>query len=266
MRIARTRRDLSRDARAAGAHADGAGRAGLTPTRVRGCARPGRPRASPRRFPGRTCPLPLRNSSSFSAVSDVTNPARKSGTAPGGHVPGKSASRRSTRDQAREKARGKFRIGLRLLQERRQGPSAAGEKPERCDHVERPGCVVQRAVQQKRGETRHHAVAVAPSVRARTGKRPCRTLHPPEARPSPEAPAHAAERNRKTAPFGTRRDLKPGAPGLVEDYAVEPADHSPRRSSPAPRARPACTPEARSAQKAQRHPGTWRGAGRSKAR
>jgi hypothetical protein len=77
---------------------------------------------------------------------------------------------------------------------------------------------------------------------------------------------HARCEKPEDRPIGARGDAQPGAPRLgLRDDAGEPAANLFRR--PVPRAREASMRAcARSAHSAQPHPGTWRGAGASKAR
>ena len=109
-----------------------------------------------------------------SAVSDVTNPGaqkrqRGGGGAPGGAMcPGTEHRPCRCGTQARARA-------PRGVPDRPAPAALAAARPIRhrtetlsvANHVERPGRVVQRAVQQKRGETRHDAVAVGPGALAR---------------------------------------------------------------------------------------------------
>ena len=226
-----------------GAHADGAGRAGLKTARVRGSAGPDRPHASPRRFPGRNVPSAMAKFIIRSAVSDVTNPARRSGTAaPGGHVPGNRASPLSVWDQARARPAGSFRIGLRLLHERRQGPSATGQNPERPRSrraARTPSCSARSSRSAaKRGMMRSPWPRRPGSNWAKTfrGRRIRRK------RTCCQKLQHARQKKAEDGAIGNAR--RPEAPcarcRLRRRGRTSPAPL--RRSSPVHRARPACGP------------------------
>jgi hypothetical protein len=165
-------------------------------------------------------------------------------------------------------ARRQVGVDLRLLHKLRQRPAAAGQKAQARDQVERPVRILQGPVEQKRRETRHdrpglraarhHAPGLELGEHARclrVGRQGARGHHFQHARcEKPEDRPVGARGDRspvRPVSASTTRANQPRTSSAVQSRALREASMR------------AC---ARSAHSAQPHPGTWRGAGASKAR